>query len=107
MRHPLHRPHGRGHGYVETGISLARPERHARGTGLADIADPHVEPVGPAADWLRLCGTDRVPAGEPAEDTAATETPPRRGASTNRPRTDRGREHRPRRPDPPRTRRSS
>ncbi|WP_244218684.1 hypothetical protein, partial [Streptomyces corchorusii] len=67
-------------GCVETGTSLTRPGRHARGAGLADTADPRVEPAhqgwgrqrwlfGRAADWLWLCGTGRVPAREPVEGT--------------------------------------
>ncbi|MGW2104422.1 hypothetical protein ACWCPX_43580 [Streptomyces olivaceoviridis] len=71
-------------GCVETGTSLTRPGRHPRGVGLADTADPRVEPAHPgrgrqrrlfgrAADWLWLCGTGRVPAREPVEGTAGIE----------------------------------
>lgn len=92
-------------GFVETDTSLVRPERHARGAGLADIGNLHVEPahrgrgwerrlLGHAADWLRLCGTDRVLAYEPAEDTAGIERLLDAGFHELT-RTDRGWEHHP------------
>ncbi|ALO92198.1 hypothetical protein SHL15_1016 [Streptomyces hygroscopicus subsp. limoneus] len=85
--------------------------------GLADTADPRVEPAhrgrgrqrrlfGRAAGWLWLCGTGRVPAREPVEGTAGIER--FLGVGFHEPtRTDGGGEHHPHRPDPPRTRRSS
>ncbi|MET9453273.1 N-acetyltransferase [Streptomyces cinerochromogenes] len=92
-------------GFVETDTSLARPERHARGAGLADIGNLHVEPahrergwerwlLGHAADWLRLCGTDRVLAFEHAEDEAALARL-RDAGFHELTRTDRGWEHHP------------
>ncbi|MEV5149755.1 GNAT family N-acetyltransferase [Streptomyces sp. NPDC052727] len=107
MRHPLHRPHGRGRRRLRRDRHLpGPPERHARGTGLADIGNLHVEPahqgqgwerrlLGHAADWLRLCGTDRVLAYERAEDTAAIERLLDAGFHELT-RTDRGWEHHPR-----------
>ncbi|MFH9086576.1 N-acetyltransferase [Streptomyces sp. NPDC017673] len=76
-----------------------------RAAGLADIGDLRVEAahrgrgwerrlLGHAADWLRLCGTDRVPAYEPAEDTAAIERLLDAGFHELT-RTDRGWEHHP------------
>ncbi|MHC3467879.1 N-acetyltransferase [Streptomyces sp. 7R007] len=69
-------------GFVEVDTSLARPERHARGEGLADVGNLHLGPsaqrtalahtlLAQAADWLRLCGADRLCAYEPADDPAA------------------------------------
>lgn len=66
-------------GFIEVDTSLSRPERHTRGTGLADIGNLHIETtfgagglehrlLGQAADWLRLCGADRVLAYERAAD---------------------------------------
>lgn len=66
-------------GFVEVDTSLSRPERHTRGVGLADIGNLHIDPsadgqglerrlLGRAADWLRLCGVDRVLAYEAADD---------------------------------------
>ncbi|MEU0005848.1 N-acetyltransferase [Streptomyces sp. NPDC006314] len=92
-------------GFVETDAFLARPERHARGAGLADIANLHVEPahhgecwehwlLGHAADWLGLCGADRVLAYEPAGDTAALASLLAAGFRELT-RTDRGWEHHP------------
>ncbi|KMS75366.1 hypothetical protein ACM01_10280 [Streptomyces viridochromogenes] len=68
---------GRALGFIEVDTALSRPERHTRGTGLADVGNLHIEPsaygdglerrlLGQAADWLRLCGVDRVLAYEPA-----------------------------------------
>ncbi|MEU6668383.1 N-acetyltransferase [Streptomyces sp. NPDC046727] len=93
-------------GFVETDTCLARPERHARGAGPADIGNLHVEPahrdegwerrlLGHAADWLRLCGADRVLAYERADDTAAIGRLLAAGFRELT-RTDRGWEHRPR-----------
>ncbi|WP_328504200.1 N-acetyltransferase [Streptomyces sp. NBC_00457] len=66
-------------GFIEVDTALARPERHARAGGFADIGNLHVEPVqygrgverrllARAADWLRLCGADRLLAYEGATD---------------------------------------
>ncbi|MEY9989364.1 GNAT superfamily N-acetyltransferase [Streptomyces sp. V4I8] len=70
---------GRALGFIEVDTALSRPERHTRGTGLADLGNLHIDPaahgdglerrlLGQAADWLRLCGVDRVLAYEPADD---------------------------------------
>ncbi|MGW6738564.1 N-acetyltransferase family protein [Streptomyces sp. NPDC055013] len=73
---------GRALGFIEVDTSLSRPERHTRGTGLADIGNLHIDPttygegglerrlLGQAADWLRLCGVDRLLAYEQATDGA-------------------------------------
>ncbi|MFF0746893.1 GNAT family N-acetyltransferase [Streptomyces sp. NPDC004111] len=71
-------------GFVEVDTALARPERHTRATGLADIGNLHIEPANSvaglahwllarAADWLRLCGVDRLVAYETADDRGATD----------------------------------
>ena len=68
-------------GFVEVDTALGRPERHVRATGLADVGNLHVDPASPAAglerhllaqaaDWLRLCGVDRLLAYASAGDTA-------------------------------------
>ncbi|MDF3147152.1 MULTISPECIES: N-acetyltransferase [unclassified Streptomyces] len=70
---------GRALGFIEVDTSLSRPERHSRGTGLADIGNLHIDPsaygaglehrlLGQAADWLRLCGVERLLAYEAATD---------------------------------------
>jgi GNAT superfamily N-acetyltransferase len=70
---------GRALGFIEVDTALARPERHARGRGLADIGNLHIDPsaygeglehrlLGQAAEWLRLCGVDRLLAYESADD---------------------------------------
>ncbi|NUP16637.1 MAG: N-acetyltransferase [Streptomyces sp.] len=70
---------GRALGFIEVDTALSRPERHVRGTGLADIGNLHIDPpaygqglehwlLGQAADWLRLCGADRLLAYEAATD---------------------------------------
>jgi GNAT superfamily N-acetyltransferase len=67
-------------GFVEIDTALARPERHARAAGSADIGNLHIDParygtglehwlLGQAADWLRLCGVDRLVAYESAADS--------------------------------------
>ncbi|MFI9757161.1 N-acetyltransferase [Streptomyces sp. NPDC051963] len=67
-------------GFIEVDTALARPERQARAAGLADIGNLH-DParygqglerrlLAQAADWLRLCGADRLLAYESATDTA-------------------------------------
>ncbi|WP_306319454.1 MULTISPECIES: GNAT family N-acetyltransferase [unclassified Streptomyces] len=69
-------------GFIEVDTALGRPERIGQSPGLADIANLHVAATerGPdlahqllaeAADWLRLCGADRVLAYEDAGDAAA------------------------------------
>ncbi|MBT2421992.1 GNAT family N-acetyltransferase [Streptomyces sp. ISL-22] len=70
---------GRARGFIEVDTALSRPERHPRGTGLADVGNLHIDPaaqgeglehrlLGQAADWLRLCGVDRLLAYEAATD---------------------------------------
>lgn len=96
---------GRALGFIEVDTALSRPERHARGTGLADIGNLHIDPaahgeglehrlLGQAADWLRLCGVDRVLAYEPAGDRTTTGHLTSAGFRELT-RTDRGWEHRP------------
>ncbi|CAM5489678.1 GNAT family N-acetyltransferase [Streptomyces coeruleorubidus] len=92
-------------GFVEIDTALARPERHARAAGLADIGNLRIEPaqygtglehwlLGQAADWLRLCGVDRLVAYESAADS--TILGHLTGAGFRElTRTDRGWEHRP------------
>ncbi|MET8826928.1 N-acetyltransferase [Streptomyces sp. NPDC004610] len=67
-------------GHIEIDTSLARPERHSRAAGLADIGDLVVVRekegweewlLGQAADWLRWCGTDRLLAYEGSNDQEA------------------------------------
>ncbi|MET7453064.1 N-acetyltransferase [Streptomyces sp. NPDC005574] len=92
-------------GFVEVDTALARPERHTRAPGLADIGNLHVTPaagagwehrlLGHAADWLRLSGTDRLLAYEKAADSAAVDVL-RAAGFRELTRTDRGWEHRPR-----------
>jgi GNAT superfamily N-acetyltransferase len=92
-------------GFVEIDTALARPERHARAAGLADIGNLHVDPahhgtglehrlLARAADWLRLCGVDRLVAYETADDGTMLDI--LTGAGFHElTRTDRGWEHRP------------
>jgi GNAT superfamily N-acetyltransferase len=92
-------------GYVEIDTALARPERHARAAGLADIGNLHIDPaqdgtglehwlLAQAADWLRLCGVDRLVAYQSAADS--TMLGHLTGAGFRElTRTDRGWEHRP------------
>ncbi|MFI6854360.1 N-acetyltransferase [Streptomyces sp. NPDC050416] len=92
-------------GFVEIDTALARPERHARAAGLADIGNLHIDPaqhgtglehwlLAQAADWLRLCGVDRLVAYESAADS--TMLGHLTGAGFRElTRTDRGWEHRP------------
>ncbi|WP_371673146.1 N-acetyltransferase [Streptomyces sp. NBC_00289] len=92
-------------GFVEVDTALARPERHTRAPGLADVGNLHVAPdagegwehrlLARAADWLRLCGTDRLLAYEAATDGAAIDVL-RSAGFRELTRTDRGWEHRPR-----------
>jgi len=69
-------------GFIEVDTALGRPERHVRATGPADIGNLHVGSashtedlerhlLAQAADWLRLCGVDRLLAYESADDEAA------------------------------------
>lgn len=67
-------------GFIEVDTSLARPERHTRAAGLADIGNLVVVRenegweewlLGQAADWLRLCGADRLLTYEEADDQVA------------------------------------
>jgi GNAT superfamily N-acetyltransferase len=92
-------------GFVEIDTALARPERHARAAGLADVGNLHIDPaqygtglehrlLGQAADWLRLCGVDRLAAYESATDTATLDHLTGAGFRELT-RTDRGWEHRP------------
>jgi GNAT superfamily N-acetyltransferase len=96
---------GRALGFIEIDTSLARPERHARAAGLADIGNLHIDPVAygtglehwllaQAADWLRLCGVDRLLACEPSTDKAAIDQLTSAGFRELT-RTDRRWEHRP------------
>ncbi|MFI5673757.1 GNAT family N-acetyltransferase [Streptomyces cellulosae] len=73
---------GRALGFVEVDTSLARPERHARAAGLADIGNLHIDPaaygtglehrlLAQAADWLDQSGVDRLLACEPSTDQTA------------------------------------
>ncbi|MFE3203709.1 N-acetyltransferase [Embleya sp. NPDC059237] len=67
-------------GYIEVDTMRDRPERRARGGGLADIGNLHVAPdtdadyltghlLARAAEWLHLAGTERVLDYESAADT--------------------------------------
>jgi GNAT superfamily N-acetyltransferase len=92
-------------GFVEIDTALARPERHARAAGLADVGNLRIDPaqygtglehwlLGQAGDWLRLCGVDRLVAYESAADS--TMLGHLTGAGFRElTRTDRGWEHRP------------
>ncbi|MEU9560160.1 N-acetyltransferase [Streptomyces fumanus] len=92
-------------GFIEVDTGLARPERHVRAAGLADIGNLHVEPgergtglerrlLARAAEWLELCGVDRLVAYEAETDRAAIADLTGAGF-TELTRTDRGWEHRP------------
>ncbi|NJP53003.1 GNAT family N-acetyltransferase [Streptomyces sp. SBST2-5] len=101
---------GRALGFIEVDTALARPERHLRADGLADIGDLHIDPaalgtglehrlLAHAAGWLRLCGADRLAAHLGEEETEM------HGLLTGAgfielTRTDRGWELRPARPGP-------
>ncbi|MEU5226734.1 GNAT family N-acetyltransferase [Streptomyces toyocaensis] len=96
---------GCARGFIEVDTALARPERLTRAGGLADIGNLHVEPsaygtgleqrlLAHAADWLRLCGVDRLVAYEPETDRNALGRLARAGFRELT-RTDRGWEHRP------------
>ncbi|MGF0173509.1 N-acetyltransferase family protein [Streptomyces sp. Marseille-Q5077] len=97
---------GRALGFIEVDTSLSRPERHTRGTGLADIGNLHIDPttygegglehrlLGQAADWLRLCGVDRLLAYEQATDGTMIDRLTSAGFRELT-RTDRGWRHRP------------
>ncbi|MEU0583002.1 N-acetyltransferase [Streptomyces sp. NPDC006132] len=105
------RADGHALGFIEVGTALARPERHARTAGLADIGNLHIDPgqhdtrlehrlLAQAADWLRLCGIDRLVAYEGAADTRMLDLLTGAGFRELT-RTDRGWEHRPGRPQMP------
>ncbi|GHA35123.1 hypothetical protein GCM10010372_39140 [Streptomyces tauricus] len=90
-------------GFVEIDTTLDRPERHARGGGLADIGNLHLaRPVAGletwllarAARWLRLSGVRILLAYESAGDAAAIGRLTSAGFHELT-RTDRGWEHRP------------
>ncbi|MGW6903192.1 N-acetyltransferase family protein [Streptomyces sp. NPDC054940] len=96
---------GRALGFIEVDTALSRPERHTRGSGLADIGNLHIDPsahgqclehrlLGQAADWLRLCGVDRLLAYEAAGDGTMVDRLTSAGFRELT-RTDRGWEHRP------------
>ncbi|MEU6551562.1 GNAT family N-acetyltransferase [Streptomyces sp. NPDC046915] len=96
---------GQSVGFVEVGTVLARPERHTRPAGLADIGNLHIDParrgagwehrlLAHAADWLGLSGVDRLLAYELADDQGALDTL-RTAGFRELTRTDRGWEHRP------------
>ncbi|MEU3890349.1 N-acetyltransferase [Streptomyces sp. NPDC029041] len=95
---------GKSLGFIEIDTALARPERHARAAGVADIGNLHIDPeqdgtglehwlLARAADWLRLCGVDRLVACESAADSAPLALLTGAGFSELT-RTDRGWEHR-------------
>ncbi|CAM5658583.1 hypothetical protein SAFG77S_04380 [Streptomyces afghaniensis] len=99
------RADARALGFVEIDTALARPERHARAAGLADIGNLHIDPaqygtglehwlLAQAADWLRLCGVDRLVAYESAADSIMLGHLTGAGFRELT-RTDRGWEHRP------------
>lgn len=92
-------------GFVEVDTAVARPERLARAEGLAELADMDIDPahqgegwehllLAHAADWLRLCGADRLLAYESADDQAEIEQLLGSGFRELT-RTDRGWAHRP------------
>jgi len=93
-------------GFIEVDTSLARPERHTRAPGLADIGNLRIDAdsrdtgleswlLAQAADWLRLSGADRLLAYETAVDGVAIDHLTSAGFREPT-RTDRCREHRPR-----------
>lgn len=95
---------GRALGFIEVDAALSRPERQTRDTGLADIGNLHIDPsahgeglehrlLGQAADWLRLCGVDRLLAYEAATDDTMIDHLTSAGFRELT-RTDRGWEHR-------------
>ncbi|KUL45187.1 GNAT family N-acetyltransferase [Streptomyces regalis] len=97
--------HGHALGFIEVDTALSRPERQARGKGLADIGNLHIGPsaygeglehwlLGQAADWLGLCGVDRLLAYEAATDGTMIDHLTSAGFRELT-RTDRGWEHRP------------
>jgi ribosomal protein S18 acetylase RimI-like enzyme len=96
----------RAAGCIEIDTSPSRPERQARAAGLADIGNLRIDPasegaglerqlLAQAADWLRLCGADRLFAYESADDRAAIDLLVAAGFRELT-RTDRRWEHRPR-----------
>jgi GNAT superfamily N-acetyltransferase len=96
---------GKTLGFVEIDTALARPERHTRASGLADVGNLHIDPaehgtglehwlLARAADWLRLCDVDRLVAYEPADGSAMTALLTGAGFRELT-RTERGWEHRP------------
>lgn len=102
---------GRALGFIEIDTSLARPERRTRAAGLADIGNLHIDPaeygrglehwlLAQAADWLRLCGVDRLLACESVTDLTMIDHLTSAGFRELT-RTDRCWEHRPGRPQVP------
>jgi GNAT superfamily N-acetyltransferase len=96
---------GHALGFVEVDMTLSRPERHVRAANLADIGNLHIDPaqygrglehrlLAQAADWLRLCGVDRLFAYEAETDRTAIDHISAAGFRELT-RTDRGWEHRP------------
>ncbi|MBD0840579.1 MULTISPECIES: N-acetyltransferase [unclassified Streptomyces] len=88
-------------GHVEVDTALARPERHTRAAGLADLGNLRAETeetarllLAQAAHWAGLCGADRLVAYEDATDRAALDRLTSAGFRELT-RTDRGWEHRP------------
>ncbi|WP_328498090.1 N-acetyltransferase [Streptomyces sp. NBC_00414] len=90
-------------GFIEIDTTLDRPERHARGGGLADIGNLHLaHPVAGletwllarAAHWLRLSGVRTLLAYESSDATEAIRRLTSAGFHELT-RTDRGWEHRP------------
>ncbi|GHH10659.1 hypothetical protein GCM10018780_47440 [Streptomyces lanatus] len=98
-RFTAHAADGRLLGFIEVDTALSRPERQTRGTGLADLGNLHGEGLehwllGQAADWLRLCGVDRLLAYESTDDTTTIDTLTTAGFRELT-RTDRGWQHKP------------
>lgn len=97
---------GRPVGFIEVDTALSRAERHTRSAGLADIGNLHIAPthdgqglehvlIAQAAEWLRLCGVDRLVAYASATDQSAAAQLTAAGFQELT-RTDRRWEHRPR-----------
>ncbi|MEU7579955.1 N-acetyltransferase [Streptomyces sp. NPDC041068] len=96
---------GRSAGFIEVDTALSRAERHTRSAGLADIGNLHIAAahdgrgleqvlIAQAAEWLRLCGVDRLVAYESAGDQTAIDQLTSAGFQELT-RTDRRWEHRP------------
>ncbi|MEW2809046.1 hypothetical protein AB0929_18390 [Streptomyces massasporeus] len=103
------RAEGRTLGHIEIGTALARPERHVPRGRSRRHRQPAHRPraarhrtglehwlLARAADWLRLCGVDRLAAYESAADSDPLALLAGAGFRELT-RTDRGWEHRPER----------